>query len=167
MHPPPSPARTNFTLITECTPESSGCNSVYSVVCRTTVVMVANITWPAAIEKAPSGHVLKDGMGLPEYQNMSSLRDISHDGWLCTLLYNSRWKLRQLAAGKLLSGQPVRYQKGRRYCHVVHLIQNHTCRVSFLQSARRAAVLGQPSSLRPHFGHVRGDEENRYLLDAQ
>ncbi len=32
MHPPPSPARTNFTLITECTPESSGCNSVYSVV---------------------------------------------------------------------------------------------------------------------------------------
>ncbi len=32
MHPPPSPARTNFTLITECTPESSGCNFVYSVV---------------------------------------------------------------------------------------------------------------------------------------
>ncbi len=32
MHPPPSPARTDFTLITEVTPESSGCNSVYSVV---------------------------------------------------------------------------------------------------------------------------------------
>ncbi len=31
VHPPPSPARTNFTLITEWTPESSGCNSVYSV----------------------------------------------------------------------------------------------------------------------------------------
>ncbi len=31
MHPPPSPARANFTLMTECTPESSGCNSVYSV----------------------------------------------------------------------------------------------------------------------------------------
>jgi hypothetical protein len=31
VHPPPSPARTDFTLITECTPESSGCNSVYSV----------------------------------------------------------------------------------------------------------------------------------------
>ncbi len=30
--PPPLPARANFTLITECTPESSGCNSVYSVV---------------------------------------------------------------------------------------------------------------------------------------
>ncbi len=31
MQTPPSPARANFTLITECTPESSGCNSVYSV----------------------------------------------------------------------------------------------------------------------------------------
>ncbi len=31
MHPPPSPARANFTLMTECTPESSGCYSVYSV----------------------------------------------------------------------------------------------------------------------------------------
>ncbi len=31
MHPPPSLARTDFTLITECTPESSGCISVYSV----------------------------------------------------------------------------------------------------------------------------------------
>jgi hypothetical protein len=30
--PPTLPARANFTLITECTPESSGCNSVYSVV---------------------------------------------------------------------------------------------------------------------------------------
>ncbi len=32
MHPPPSPARSSFTLMTECTPESSGCYSVYSVV---------------------------------------------------------------------------------------------------------------------------------------
>jgi hypothetical protein len=35
VHPPPTPARANFTLITECTPESSGCNSVYSVVYTT------------------------------------------------------------------------------------------------------------------------------------
>jgi hypothetical protein len=34
----------------------------------------------------------------------------------------------------------------------VHHIQNHTCRVTFLQPARRAAVLGQPSSIRPHCG---------------
>ncbi len=31
MLPPPSPARADFTLMTECTPESSGCYSVYSV----------------------------------------------------------------------------------------------------------------------------------------
>jgi hypothetical protein len=34
VHPPPPPARANFTLMTECTQESSGCtcNSVYSVI---------------------------------------------------------------------------------------------------------------------------------------
>jgi len=31
------------------------------------------------------------------------------------LLYNSSWKFHQLGAGQLLSGQPVRYGKGRRY----------------------------------------------------
>jgi hypothetical protein len=32
VHPPPSPAQANFTLMTECTPESSRYYSVYSVV---------------------------------------------------------------------------------------------------------------------------------------
>ncbi len=36
--------------------------------------------------------------------------DVVHDGWLCTLSI-----LQQLAAWALLSGQPVRYGKGRRY----------------------------------------------------
>jgi hypothetical protein len=31
------------------------------------------------------------------------------------LLFNSSWKVYQLAAGQLLSGQQVRYGKGRRY----------------------------------------------------
>jgi hypothetical protein len=31
VHPPPSPAWANFTLMMECTPESSRCYSVYSV----------------------------------------------------------------------------------------------------------------------------------------
>ncbi len=31
MHPPPSPAQLNFTLMTECTPESRRYYSVYSV----------------------------------------------------------------------------------------------------------------------------------------
>jgi hypothetical protein len=33
--PPPSPAMANFTLMTVCTPERSGCYSVYSVVLDT------------------------------------------------------------------------------------------------------------------------------------
>ncbi len=32
VHPPPAPAWANFTLMMECTPESSRCYSVYSVV---------------------------------------------------------------------------------------------------------------------------------------
>jgi hypothetical protein len=55
-------------------------------------------------------------MGLLEYQAMPSLRAVAHDGWLCTiLLYSSSWKFHQLAAGQLLSEQPVRYGTGRRY----------------------------------------------------
>jgi hypothetical protein len=52
------------------------------------------------------------------YQAMPSLRGVAHDGWLCSvyiLPYNSSWKFHQLAAGQFLSGQPVRYGKGRRY----------------------------------------------------
>ncbi len=26
----------------------------------------------------------REGLSLPEYQAMSSLRDVAHDGWLCT-----------------------------------------------------------------------------------
>jgi hypothetical protein len=59
VHPTPSPARANFTLITECTPESSGCNSVYSVV--------------VTREK---GRVAKEGVGLP-----SQLEHTLQLGW--------------------------------------------------------------------------------------
>jgi hypothetical protein len=48
---------------------------------------------------------------------MPYLRDVAHDGWLgIQLLYNNSWKFHQLAAMQLLSGQPVRYGKGRWYC---------------------------------------------------
>ncbi len=36
----------------------------------------------------------------------------------------------------------------------VHHVQNHTCRVTLFQPARRAAVLDQPSSLRPHWSYI-------------
>jgi hypothetical protein len=62
------------------------------------------------------------------------------------LLFNSSWEFHQLAAGQLLSGQPVRYVKGR--CG--------TARPSRTKShlpghSPPTAVSGQPSSLRPHW----------------
>ncbi len=70
----------------------------------------------------------------------ASLAEVGHDGWLCTC--NSCWKFHQLESGQLLSGQPVRYGKGRWYGpSITHKI-THT---------RRAVVLYQPSSLRPHW----------------
>ncbi len=53
-------------------------------------------------------------MGLLEYQAMPSLCDVAHDGCV-QVLYNSSWKFHQLAAGQLLSWQPVQYGKGRQY----------------------------------------------------
>jgi hypothetical protein len=41
--PPPSPAMAYFTLMTECTPESSGCYSVYSVVLHSVSGQIQNL----------------------------------------------------------------------------------------------------------------------------
>jgi hypothetical protein len=58
----------------------------------------------------PGGTHQREGMGILEYQAMSSLRDVAHDVYGCVhLLYNSGWKFHQLAAGQLLSGHPVHY----------------------------------------------------------
>jgi hypothetical protein len=62
-------------------------------------------------------------------------------------IYISSWKFHQLAAGQL-----VWYGKGRRYCRPLHKksrLPGHS-----IQPARRAAVLGQPSSFRPHCTHT-------------
>jgi hypothetical protein len=76
-------------------------------------------------------------MGLLEYQAMPSLRGVAHDGALCTISNRAApdW-------GKWCgpSGQVV---------WTVHHVQNQPCWVTLLQPARRAAMLGQPSSLRP------------------
>jgi hypothetical protein len=45
VHPPPSPARTDFTLITECTPESRSRNSVYSVVQSELLLVIEYTTY--------------------------------------------------------------------------------------------------------------------------
>jgi hypothetical protein len=59
-----------------------------------------------------------------------------------TLYYLSLW----LAAGQLMSGQPGTVRNRQAVWPVHHLKQNDTCRVTLLQQARRAAVLGQTST---------------------
>ncbi len=50
---------------------------------------------------AREGTVIKGGgMSLLEFQTMPSLRDVAHDGWLCTFtIFNSSWICHQLAPG--------------------------------------------------------------------
>ncbi len=67
------------------------------------------------------------------------------------LLFNSSYKFSQLAAWQLLSGQPIRYGKSRRYGPSIMYKITPAGSLSLLQPARRAAVLGQPFILRPHW----------------
>ncbi len=80
-------------------------------------------------------------MGVYEYQAMPSLRDIAHEDFFCTCRNRSA-----LEQGKWCdpTGQTA---------WAVHHVQNHTLLhwVTLLQPARRAAVLGQLSSLRLHW----------------
>ena len=66
MHPPPSPVRNNFTLITECTPESSGCNSVYSVVQNVVICSEYRVYLPSnpLISITPSKPLMSSGSWL-------------------------------------------------------------------------------------------------------
>ena len=78
-------------------------------------------------------------MGLLEYQAMPSLRHVARDGVLSTS--SNRSAPDRGASGSVLQGRwhgpSITYKK-------------HTSRVTLLQPARRAAVLGQPSTIRPH-----------------
>jgi hypothetical protein len=88
----------------------------------------------------------KEGMGLLEYHAMPSLRDVAHDRWLCTFIMKQQQEIpsaRSWAA-------PVRASET---VQPVHHVQNESYRVTPFLPARRAAVLGQPSSLRPHWYH--------------
>jgi hypothetical protein len=76
-----------------------------------------------------------------EYQAMPSLRDIAHDGVQCTV---------HLVIDQPRPGQVVWSNRaGGISAH--HTYKITPCWVTLLQSARRAAVLGQSSSLRSHW----------------
>ncbi len=53
VHPPPSPAWANFTLMIECKPESSRCYSVYSVM-EPTSPQATNIPRKEGLATSPS-----------------------------------------------------------------------------------------------------------------
>ncbi len=79
-------------------------------------------------------------MGLLDYRAMPSLRNVVHDGVLCT--FSNRWD----------PGASGVVRQGRR--HGPSIAYKITpCWITLLQPARRAAVLGQLSGLRP-IGHI-------------
>ncbi len=71
---------------------------------------------------------------------------------VCVLLYIT-------AAGNFISSQLGSSFLGKQYstgkvgstARPSHHVHNGTCRVTLLQPARRASLLGQPSNLRPHW----------------
>jgi hypothetical protein len=85
---------------------------------------------------------------------MPSLRDVAHDGWLCTCIFTMLQKLeipsaRSWAAPVRATGTVRKRQAVRPVHH-----NNTSCLVTLLQPARRAAMLGQPSNLRTHWQHL-------------
>ncbi len=91
-------------------------------------------------------------MDLLAYQAMPSLRDVSHDGMVVYIYYITAAGIptaRSWAAPVRATGMV----RKRQAVWPVHHVENHTCRcrVILLKPARRAAVLGQPSSLRSHW----------------
>ncbi len=83
-----------------------------------------------------------------EYQAMPS---VAHCGWLCTFTIEQQLeiKLAHSCSWAALVKETGSVRK-RQAIWPVHHVQNHTCWVTLLQPARRAAVLGQPSSLHHH-----------------
>jgi hypothetical protein len=81
-------------------------------------------------------------MGLLEYLTMPSLRDVAHDGVLCT--FSIMAQPQTGASGVVRQGRRL----GPSIMYKITL-----CWIALLQPAKRAAVLDQPSSLLPHWSH--------------
>ncbi len=97
-----------------------------------------------------SGHDQRESMRLLENQTMPSLRHVAHDGWLCAFTILQQLEIPSSCSWTALVRETGTVRK-RQAERPVHHVQNHTCRPTLLQRARRAAVLGQPSNLRTHW----------------
>jgi hypothetical protein len=91
----------------------------------------------------------RESLGLLENQTMPSLRDVVHDESLCTFTIQQHLEIPSAPSWEA-------YGQGNGYGteKAVHHVQYHTLRVTLLQPTRRAAVLGQSYSLRPHRSHI-------------
>jgi hypothetical protein len=100
-------------------------------------------------------------MGLLEYRAMPSLRDVAHDGWLCTFTKEQQLEMpsdRSWAA-------PVRTTGTKKAGGTARPSRTKPHRPGpLLQPTRRAAVLGQPSSLRHHWARRLTFERLRHVM---
>jgi hypothetical protein len=67
-------------------------------------------------------------MGLLEYQAMPSLRDVAHDGWLCTFTKEQQLEMPSARSWAAPVGTTGTVRK-RQAVRPVHRVQNHTGRV--------------------------------------
>jgi hypothetical protein len=78
-------------------------------------------------------------MALLEYQNMPSLRDVAHDGVLCTF------------SNRAAPGWGNWCGPSGQAAWTVHHVQNYNLRGLFPTASQAGRRVGQPSSLRPHW----------------
>ncbi len=79
------------------------------------------------ISYPPPPHSLyqREGMGLLEYQAMPSLRNVAHDGWLCTFIIEQQLQIPSARSWAALIRATGTVQK-RQAVWPVHHGQNHT-----------------------------------------
>jgi hypothetical protein len=88
----------------------------------------------------------RKGIGLLENQAMPSLHDEAHDGWLCACTIQQQLEIPSARSWAAPAGATGTVRT-RGAVRPVHHVQNHTCRVTLLQPARPAAMLGQTPNL--------------------
>jgi hypothetical protein len=145
VHPPPSPARANFTLMTECTPESSRYYSVYSV-----IVTVSKTVKKGLLSSLSAQHLLVSVLTTLTIQSQSQPR---YDKLLTglslalppspppppSLLYKETQVRRQATRHDCLSTKWIEivYGKGKKYFVLSRLEQPSRTKISYSR-ARRA-----------------------------
>ncbi len=70
-------------------------------------IRMSHVHWPRTAQRETS----EKAWVYTRVPGHAFLFDVVHDGWWLCYSYSYSWNFHQLAAGQLLSGQPVRYGK--------------------------------------------------------